>query len=116
MGLRYRTASRPSASLLRSADLVFSREKVAVMIDGCYWHGCPEHYVASKSNTEYWRQKIAKNQERDADTDARLTAAGWLVLRIWSHTEPFVAALQIRDAVLSRRGAAQGSTSMNLGK
>jgi len=87
-GLRYRVNARPLPSLRRTADIVFTRKQVAVFIDGCYWHGCPEHYVASKSNRDYWTPKIAANVARDAETTHTLSEAGWTVLRYWSHLRP----------------------------
>ena len=77
MGLRYRVAYRPEPKLRRTADLVFTRARVAVFIDGCYWHGCPDHYIEPASNVEYWRPKIARNRERDTETTAALADAGW---------------------------------------
>jgi DNA mismatch endonuclease (patch repair protein) len=70
-----------------------------VFIDGCYWHGCPEHYIEPASNVEYWRPKIARNRERDAETTAALTSAGWRVLRYWSHEDPARVAEQIAATV-----------------
>lgn len=93
-GLRYRVDSRPLSSLNRRADLVFTRAKVAVFIDGCYWHGCPEHGTAARSNAGYWSTKIARNKDRDAETDRLLDDAGWTVVRAWEH--------ESADAVLSR--------------
>lgn len=87
-GLRYRVNARPLAGLNRTADIVFSRQKVAVLIDGCYWHGCPDHYTAPKANADYWRDKVGRNRERDAETRRLLTDAGWTVLRFWSHEDP----------------------------
>ena len=102
-GLRYRVAARPLPDLRRTADLVFRPAKVAVFIDGCYWHGCPEHYVAPKTNPGYWSDKVARNVARDRDTDQRLTEAGWLVLRFWEHQDSDACALEIVDAVRERR-------------
>jgi DNA mismatch endonuclease (patch repair protein) len=99
MGLRYRVAYRPEPALRRTADLVFTRARVAVFIDGCYWHGCPEHYIEPASNVDYWRPKIARNRERDAETTAALGAAGWQVLRFWSHEDPARVAAAIAEAV-----------------
>ncbi|MGA4539043.1 very short patch repair endonuclease [Uniformispora flossi] len=84
-GLRYRVAAKPLPGMRRTADLVFRPVRVAVFIDGCYWHGCPEHYVPPKTNPDYWRNKIARNIERDHDTDAKLVENGWTVLRFWEH-------------------------------
>lgn len=84
-GLRYRVAARPISGLRRTADMVFRPAKVAVFIDGCFWHGCPEHYVQPRTNADYWSAKIDGNRQRDADTDHRLRDAGWTVLRYWEH-------------------------------
>lgn len=103
MGLRYRVAVRPVPTLRRTADLVFSRARVAVFIDGCYWHGCPEHYIEPARNVDYWRPKIARNRERDAETTAALTSAGWRVLRFWSHEDPHDVAGRIAATVRTAR-------------
>ena len=84
-GLRYRVAARPIPGLQRTADMVFRPAKVAVFIDGCFWHGCPEHYVEPRRNSDYWSAKVARNKWRDSDTDQRLRDAGWTVLRYWEH-------------------------------
>ncbi|MEU2516313.1 very short patch repair endonuclease [Streptomyces syringium] len=102
-GLRYRVAAKPLPDLRRTADLVFRPVKVAVFIDGCYWHGCPEHYVPPRTNSGYWSEKVARNMARDRDTDARLSEAGWLVLRFWEHEPSDVCSLKIADTVRSRR-------------
>ena len=101
-GLRYRVAARPIPGVRRSADLVFASARVAVFVDGCFWHGCPEHYVPSLSNQEYWAEKIAGNRTRDADTDAKFLAHGWLPLRIWAHEDPEEAADTIAKIVRER--------------
>lgn len=98
-GLRYRVAARPLADLRRTADVVFRPAKVAVFIDGCYWHGCPEHYVPPKTNQGYWSGKVATNMARDRDTNDRLAQAGWTVLRFWEHESPNACALQIAATV-----------------
>jgi DNA mismatch endonuclease (patch repair protein) len=104
LGLRYFVNRRPISTLRRTADLVFPTERVAVFVDGCFWHGCAEHGRRSiRENTWYWPEKIASNQRRDLDTDTRLRSRGWLPLRVWEHEEPLAAAQRIRDAVLSRR-------------
>ncbi|MBV9794282.1 MAG: very short patch repair endonuclease [Actinobacteria bacterium] len=101
-GLRYRVAARPIPGVRRSADLVFASARVAVFIDGCYWHGCPEHYVPSHSNQEYWTKKISGNRARDADTDAKLLAHGWQPVRIWAHENSEGAADLIAKVVRER--------------
>jgi DNA mismatch endonuclease (patch repair protein) len=102
-GLRYRVAAKPLEGMRRTADMVFRPTRVAVFIDGCFWHGCPEHFVLPKTNPEYWREKIGRNIERDRDTDARLAEAGWLVLRFWEHEPTAACARTVCEAVLSRR-------------
>ncbi|WP_079131824.1 very short patch repair endonuclease [Streptomyces nanshensis] len=102
-GLRYRVSARPLTSLRRTADMVFRPWKVAVFIDGCYWHGCPEHYVPPKTNSGYWSQKVLRNMERDRDTDKRLIEAGWLVLRFWEHEASDVCANEIVTVVRRQR-------------
>lgn len=100
-GLRYRVDAKPLPQLNRRADLVFTRAKVAVFIDGCYWHGCPLHGTAAQSNADYWRTKIARNRERDAETNQRLGDAGWLVVRAWEHDDPTSVVTRIINAVRS---------------
>jgi DNA mismatch endonuclease (patch repair protein) len=101
-GLRYRVSARPLPELRRTADLVFRPTRVAVFIDGCYWHGCPLHYKEPKTNTEYWREKINRNKERDTETDNHLAAEGWTVLRFWEHDDPSLVADAISLAVAER--------------
>jgi DNA mismatch endonuclease (patch repair protein) len=100
-GLRYRVNTRPLPSLPRTADIVFTAKLIAVFIDGCYWHGCPEHYVASKSNRDYWDAKIAENRTRDVETTAAISNEGWTVLRYWSHLPSENIANSIREHVRS---------------
>lgn len=104
LGLRYRVSARPLPDLRRTADLVFPRAKVAVFLDGCFWHGCPQHHTVAVTNAGYWAQKVLTNRARDRDTDARLAAAGWISVRIWEHEDPRQAAERIREVVLARRG------------
>ncbi|WP_405820215.1 very short patch repair endonuclease [Streptomyces sp. NBC_00838] len=98
-GLRYRVAARPLPDLRRTADIVFRPVKVAVFIDGCYWHGCPDHYVAPRTNSGYWSGKVAGNIARDRDTDQQLFEASWTVLRFWEHESPDDCALKITETV-----------------
>lgn len=105
-GLRYRVSYAPLAGLRRRADIAFPKQRVAVFIDGCFWHGCPEHgRTRFNVNVDYWPEKIEKNRSRDLDTNERLAAAGWLVLRFWEHEPPAVAAAKIADMVRGRRRA-----------
>lgn len=98
-GLRYRVSHRPVPGLKRTADVVFTRLKVAVFIDGCFWHGCPTHYRAPRSNTPYWEAKLQRNQSRDAEISENLRAAGWTELRFWSHEDPLEIAERVHQAI-----------------
>ncbi|MFJ6212445.1 very short patch repair endonuclease [Streptomyces sp. NPDC092296] len=105
-GLRYRVASRPLPGLRRTADVLFPKLKVAIFVDGCYWHGCPEHLRASSRNAEFWHTKIEGNRSRDAETDRLLREAGWTVVRVWEHEDPVEASTRISEIVRELR---QGS-------
>lgn len=99
-GLRYRVHARPEPALPRRADIVFTKQRIAVFIDGCYWHGCAQHArVPSQANTDYWQRKLARNIERDIETTSRLQCAGWRVLRFWEHEPPHDVAEAIVRAV-----------------
>ena len=101
-GLRYRVALAPLKELRRRADIVFTSRRIAVFIDGCFWHGCPEHGRRSfNHNADYWPGKIAGNVARDAETTARLTEAGWTVLRFWEHESADSVATSIEQVVRS---------------
>ena len=102
-GLRFRVAYRPEPSLRRTADIVFTKQRIAVFIDGCYWHACPEHRTVARSNAFYWSQKLERNVARDADTTEQLRACGWTVLRFWEHEDPAVVAATVSAEV--RRSA-----------
>ena len=84
-GLRYRVNHVVSQKPRRTADIAFTKLKVAVFVDGCFWHGCPRHATWPRSNAAFWREKIIRNMARDAETTTLLEAAGWTVVRIWSH-------------------------------
>lgn len=98
-GLRYRV-NHPVLPR-RTADIVFTRAKVAVFIDGCFWHGCPIHYQAPSANGNYWYAKATQNAARDADTTARLSELGWTVLRFWEHERPGDVAAAVLEAARS---------------
>ena len=83
--------------------MVFGPSRVAVFVDGCFWHGCPEHATWPRSNAEFWRAKIEGNRRRDTDTDRRLAEVDWAVLRIWEHEDPATAARRVQDLVATRR-------------
>jgi DNA (cytosine-5)-methyltransferase 1 len=100
-GLRYRVNTKPVPDLRRTADVVFPASMVAVFVDGCFWHGCPEHARETKSHTKWWAEKIAANKRRDAETTALLEASGWVVIRVWEHEEPTEAAARV-EATLKK--------------
>jgi DNA mismatch endonuclease (patch repair protein) len=98
LGLRYRVdANLPG--MRRRADVAFTGAKVAVFIDGCFWHACPEHGTWPKANADWWRAKIEANVARDRDTDSTLRAAGWIVLRFWAHQDLAKAAKRIARVI-----------------
>ncbi|MGI8875780.1 MAG: very short patch repair endonuclease [Egibacteraceae bacterium] len=101
MGLRYRVDVAPLPDRRRRADIVFPRQRVAVYVDGCFWHGCPEHGLVPRAHRDYWLEKIGRNRERDAETDAALREAGWMVVRVWEHEESTVAAARVAEVVNS---------------
>lgn len=96
-GFRYRVDVAPVRGLRRRADVVFSRARVAVFVDGCYWHSCPVHASVPKANRDWWVAKLAGNVERDRDTDDRLRDAGWVVVRVWEHEAVAEAADRVED-------------------
>jgi DNA mismatch endonuclease (patch repair protein) len=98
-GLRYRVDYPPVPGLRRRADIVFTRARIAIFIDGCFWHGCPVHRTAPNRNADYWGPKLAANVARDRDTDQRLEEAGWQVLRFWEHESPAGVAERIERGV-----------------
>lgn len=76
-------------------DVVFTRQRLALFVDGCWWHGCPEHGTRSATNTDYWGPKLEANRERDQRQTRALEAEGWSVLRVWSHEDPAAVAEQV---------------------
>jgi DNA mismatch endonuclease (patch repair protein) len=106
-GLRYFVNRRALASARWKADLVFPTQRIAVFVDGCYWHGCPEHYSLPRVNTAYWAPKIEGNRTRDRRFDELLRAAGWTVIRAWEHEDPVDVADRVEAAF---RTAQPGST------
>ena len=98
-GLRYRVDAGALPGLRRRADMVFTRLKVAVFVDGCYWHRCPEHATFPKANAAWWADKFEANVVRDRDTDERLRCAGWTVVRLWEHEEPVAAVDRLVEVI-----------------
>lgn len=108
-GRRYRVNVRPVASLCRTGDIVFTRHRVVVLIDGCFWHGCPEHFVIPKTRTDWWVGKIEGNKTRDRETTQAWRDAGWTVLRFWEH-EPVDEVVDAIEAALGQREASQSES------
>ncbi|MEX5256923.1 very short patch repair endonuclease [Kocuria arenosa] len=104
-GLRYRVHARPEDDLRRTADLLFRRARIAVFIDGCYWHGCPVHFNLPATNVRYWETKIGRNRARDLETTGLLQQRGWTVMRFWEHEPPGRVADAIEHAVRDPRSA-----------
>jgi DNA mismatch endonuclease (patch repair protein) len=102
LGLRYRVSARPLPGARRTADVVFTRAKVAVFLDGCFWHGCLEHHTVAVTNAAYWAEKVRLNRQRDIETDEILSSSGWQVIRVWEHEDAAAAAERIATAVRAR--------------
>ncbi|MGO9150091.1 MAG: very short patch repair endonuclease [Acidimicrobiales bacterium] len=103
-GLRYWVDISPLKGSRRRADLVFPRARVAVYVDGCFWHSCPRHSSTPKANREWWTAKLEANVRRDRDADLRLAENGWVVVRVWEHEDANQAARRI-EALVRSRGA-----------
>lgn len=101
-GRRYRVQYKVPGIPRRKVDIAFTRWKIAVEVDGCFWHGCPDHGTQPARNSEWWVWKIQRNQARDRDTDERLASLGWQVIRVWEHEDPAAAADRI-EAEIRRR-------------
>lgn len=101
-GLRYRVDVL-LPGMRRWADILFGPSRIAVFVDGCFWHGCPEHGTQPKNNAAWWSAKIAGNIARDRDTDRRLAEAGWTVIRVWEHEQPEVAAKKVASTVANNQ-------------
>lgn len=113
-GLRFRVGTAPLPTFRRKADIVFPRQQLAVFVDGCYWHGCPDHGRVPSTNNGYWAAKLRRNAERDRDTDQVLADNGWTVIRVWEHEDFEAAAAAIDGAVQTirdRTGRSKSSRS-----
>lgn len=100
MGLRYRVDYVVIDKPRRKADIAFTKAKVAVFTDGCFWHGCPKHATSAKVNAAFWRDKIRTNKARDLDTNQRLKKLGWVIIKAWEHEGPKKVANKISAKVL----------------
>jgi DNA mismatch endonuclease (patch repair protein) len=113
-GLRFRKHHAPLKGLRCRADVVFPRERVAVFVDGCFWHRCPEHGTAPRTNSDYWSQKLDRNVARDRNNNDALTKAGWKVIRIWEHESTATAANTVEVAVRAARATQQAQGTAGL--
>lgn len=111
-GLRFRVQFQVPGKSRRTIDIAFTRVKVAVFVDGCFWHGCPVHGVSPKNNADWWQRKIDANRVRDEDTASHLEGLGWAVLRFWEHDDALVAVRAVQEAVVARKGGRRGSASL----
>ncbi len=102
-GLRYRVDRAPIPGMRSRADIVFGPSRVAVFVDGCFWHGCPVHSTKPSHNAVWWHEKIAANRRRDARVSAALAAEGWVVVRVWEHEDAETAASRIAQLIRQRR-------------
>jgi DNA mismatch endonuclease, patch repair protein len=98
-GLRYRVDVPPLPGTRWRADIVFTRARVAVFVDGCFWHGCPDHGTWPAAHASWWRTKILRNRERDLHSTQVLVDAGWQVMRFWEHDSAEEVAGMIAKAV-----------------
>ena len=103
LGLGYRVELPLPGMPRRRCDIGFRRARAAVFVDGCFWHSCPVHATVPVRNCDWWKEKLATNVARDRDTDSRLTAAGWISIRVWEHDDMAAAAQRIAEAVRARR-------------
>ncbi|MEE1802402.1 very short patch repair endonuclease [Streptomyces sp. JV176] len=106
-GYRYRLNVRVPDMPRRTIDIVFPKAKIAVFMDGCFWHGCPQHATRPKANAEWWREKLDRNMARDRETTEHLTELGWVVLRFWEHEAAGVVADRVAATVI--RAKADGT-------
>lgn len=107
-GMRFRTHVRLLDTYRGSVDIVFATPRVAVFIDGCFWHGCPIHWYPPRAHRSFWVEKVLRNRDRDVVVSRQLEAAGWLVIRIWEHDSVDEATDRIERAVKNRRAIGSG--------
>lgn len=102
-GWRYRVGHKVPGMPRRTIDIAFPGRRVAVFVDGCFWHGCPEHCIPPKNNAEWWARKLEGNRARDRQTDEVLTSAGWTVVRVWEHEDVLLALARIERCLAPRQ-------------
>ena len=103
-GLRYRLQQKVPGNNRRTIDIALIRARVAVYVDGCFWHGCTDHLQPPKNNSPWWEWKLDDTRRRDADTDAELLRAGWVVVRVWEHETAKAAADRVEAVWRARAG------------
>ena len=106
-GMRYRVDFRVVRETRSRADIAFTKQSIAIFIDGCFWHSCPHHLHLPKANGDYWIPKLTRNVERDAEVTAVLRGLGWTVLRFWEHE----LAREVADRIIAAVEKARSSTS-----
>ena len=104
LGLRYRVEVAPMSGLRQRADILFRKAKIAVFVDGCFWHKCTLHGTLPRANQTWWSAKLDANVERDTRNRAMLEGAGWSVIRVWEHEDPIEAAALIAHIVATQLG------------
>lgn len=105
MGFRYRLNLRAEPEVSSKADVLFERARVAVYVDGCFWHGCPDHFIPPKNNGAWWVEKIEGNRARDCSARRQLSDLGWMVLSFWEHESPSEVAVVVGSVVTERLAA-----------
>lgn len=113
-GLRYRVDAQLPGMPRRRADMLFPGRRLAVFVDGCFWHSCPEHSSVPRANREWWIRKLDANRARDRETDDHLLGLGWAVLRFWEHEDPLVAVDAVERVVRAATNEA-GATGRQAG-
>ena len=98
-GLRFRVGIKVPGSPRRTIDIAFPKQRVAVFVDGCFWHRCPQHSIPAKNNSGWWSAKLTTNVERDQETTQLLVDQGWQVVRVWEHENPSTVADGIEQLV-----------------
>lgn len=112
-GMRFRVDLAAEQDVRSRPDIVFTRRRVAIYIDGCFWHGCPEHRTQPKVNAEYWTPKLRRNIERDERVTRELIDAGWTVLRFWEHEDPLEVADAIEGIIRAAPSRRRSDTALN---
>jgi DNA mismatch endonuclease (patch repair protein) len=98
----------------RRVDIVFPRRRIAVFVDGCFWHSCPIHRTVPKTNRDWWVAKLAANEARDRASDAQLQQAGWTVLRFWEHQDSVAVADVVEYTVRGSDSGEVGSETTSM--